>query len=84
MKQSAKHVMKNLSANCPELFQGYSKLVVPYVFLETCQQGASSILYNSSQTKLSFQLFVEMKPPRFDVRSGVISGMKSYLVGFLN
>ncbi|KAK5969483.1 hypothetical protein GCK32_003532, partial [Trichostrongylus colubriformis] len=38
MKQSAKHVLKNLSANCSELLQGYSKLVVPYVFMETCQQ----------------------------------------------
>ncbi|KAK6009072.1 HEAT repeat protein, partial [Ostertagia ostertagi] len=37
MKQSAKHVLKNLSANCSELLQGYSKLVVPYVFMETCQ-----------------------------------------------
>ncbi|KAK6060272.1 protein, SNF2 family [Cooperia oncophora] len=37
MKQSAKHVLKNLSANCPELLQGYSKLVVPYIFMETCQ-----------------------------------------------
>ncbi|WKX98489.1 hypothetical protein Q1695_013850 [Nippostrongylus brasiliensis] len=37
MKQSAKHVLKSLSANCSELLQGYSKLVIPYVFLETCQ-----------------------------------------------
>ncbi|VDO23729.1 unnamed protein product [Haemonchus placei] len=37
MKQSAKHVLKSLSANCSELLQGYSKLVVPYVFMETCQ-----------------------------------------------
>nr|CDJ87643.1 HEAT domain containing protein [Haemonchus contortus] len=37
MKQSAKHVLKSLSANCSELLQGYSKLIVPYVFMETCQ-----------------------------------------------
>ncbi|EYC10218.1 hypothetical protein Y032_0057g2826 [Ancylostoma ceylanicum] len=37
MKQSARHVLKSLSANCPELLQSYSKLIVPYIFLEKCQ-----------------------------------------------
>ncbi|KHJ95594.1 protein, SNF2 family [Oesophagostomum dentatum] len=37
MKQSVRHVLKSLSANCPELLQGYSKLIVPYIFLEKCQ-----------------------------------------------
>lgn len=37
MKQSAKQVLKSLCANSAELLQRYSNLVVPYVFLETCQ-----------------------------------------------
>ncbi|VDM67180.1 unnamed protein product [Strongylus vulgaris] len=37
MKQSARYVLKSLSANCPELLQGYSKLIVPCIFLEKCQ-----------------------------------------------
>ncbi|VDN31268.1 unnamed protein product, partial [Cylicostephanus goldi] len=40
MKQSAKYVLKSLSANCPELLEGYSKLVVPCIFLEKCQPAA--------------------------------------------
>lgn len=45
MKQSARHVLKSLSANCPELLQGYSKLIVPYIFLEKCQLGKVSLAH---------------------------------------
>ncbi|CAD6185669.1 unnamed protein product [Caenorhabditis auriculariae] len=38
LKQSAKHLLKNLAANCSELLGGYSTQIVPYVFLETCQE----------------------------------------------
>ncbi|VDM56681.1 unnamed protein product, partial [Angiostrongylus costaricensis] len=37
MKQSAKQILKSLSTNSAELLQNYSKLIIPYVFLETCQ-----------------------------------------------
>uniref|UniRef100_A0A183GAM2 TIP120 domain-containing protein n=1 Tax=Heligmosomoides polygyrus TaxID=6339 RepID=A0A183GAM2_HELPZ len=69
MKQSAKHVMKNLSANCPELFQGYSKLVVPYVFLETCQQGTEAAVRMYRGEVISFAVDILQNNDVWSVRA---------------
>ncbi|KIH52136.1 HEAT repeat protein, partial [Ancylostoma duodenale] len=56
MKQSARHVLKSLSANCPELLQSYSKLIVPYIFLEKCQLGTDAAVRLYRKEILEFVL----------------------------
>uniref|UniRef100_A0A0K0D0U9 Cnd1 domain-containing protein n=1 Tax=Angiostrongylus cantonensis TaxID=6313 RepID=A0A0K0D0U9_ANGCA len=48
MKLSAKQILKSLSTNSTELLQNYSKLIIPYIFLETCQSDslAATLLSN--------------------------------------
>ncbi|PAV70908.1 hypothetical protein WR25_18846 isoform A [Diploscapter pachys] len=38
MKQGARHVLRSLSHNCPELLSNFSTQIVPYVFLGKCMQ----------------------------------------------
>ncbi|KJH44557.1 HEAT repeat protein [Dictyocaulus viviparus] len=61
-KQSAKCLLKNLYVNCSELLQGYSKIIIPYVFLETCQLVIPGDVSSNKRYEEWQQLWSEIVP----------------------
>uniref|UniRef100_A0A1I7XTF6 MMS19 nucleotide excision repair protein n=1 Tax=Heterorhabditis bacteriophora TaxID=37862 RepID=A0A1I7XTF6_HETBA len=64
-KQSAKHVLKSLLAHCPELLNGYATLLVPFVFLEKCQQCIPGDNVSKQRLEEWTELWKELVPSKY-------------------
>lgn len=42
-KNSVRVLLKSFADNCPEVFTDYSASLIPYIFLEKCKPGRSSV-----------------------------------------